>query len=290
MAQALPDLGRIVLWDLAGGKVRHALPVVGHSARRLAFSPDGRYLAAAAETPQKGDPAAGQDRSLGVWELASGREILTRPMPPHTGAGAVAFTSDSRFLVTGMRDSTVLVWDVLPVARGAEPGSHRRPRLWADLADEDAGRAHRALAELVAWGEEAVTFLGPKLDPVRAPEPARLALLLADLDSPQFGEREKATRELEIVAETIRPDLERLGKAPSMEVRRRAGSLLAGADGPVVPMAVLRPLRAVAALEHVGTPAARQVLRRLASGAVPARLTRDAQAALDRLADRKGRP
>jgi hypothetical protein len=46
----------------------------------------------------------------------------------------------------------------------------------------------------------------------------------------------------------------------------------------------LRLLRAVEALEHVGTPEARQLLEALSRGAREARLTREAQASLRRLA------
>ena len=47
---------------------------------------------------------------------------------------------------------------------------------------------------------------------------------------------------------------------------------------------VLRAVRAVWVLELTGTPAARQVLQKLAGGAPQARLTREARAALGRLA------
>jgi hypothetical protein len=46
----------------------------------------------------------------------------------------------------------------------------------------------------------------------------------------------------------------------------------------------VRAVRAVAVLEQIGTPEARQVLEALARGAPDALLTQDAQAALGRLA------
>jgi hypothetical protein len=48
----------------------------------------------------------------------------------------------------------------------------------------------------------------------------------------------------------------------------------------------LLTLRAIEVLEHIDTPEARQLLRRQAGGAAEARLTREAKAALERLAKR----
>src|SRR5207302_347659 len=58
------------------------------------------------------------------------------------------------------------------------------------------------------------------------------------------------------------------------------------AIGPIAPPEVLRTLRAIAALERVGTPEARAVLERMARGNPDAIETRDAKSALDRLSRR----
>ena len=55
--------------------------------------------------------------------------------------------------------------------------------------------------------------------------------------------------------------------------------------GLVASRETLRRLRAIAVLEKLGTPEARRVLERLASGFEGARETRDARAALRRLKD-----
>jgi hypothetical protein len=52
----------------------------------------------------------------------------------------------------------------------------------------------------------------------------------------------------------------------------------------------LGEVRAVEALEHAGTADAQALLGKLAGGAAPARLTREAKAALDRLDRRAATP
>ncbi len=64
--------------------------------------------------------------------------------------------------------------------------------------------------------------------------------------------------------------------------------LLAGPLDAVLPSESLRGLRALHALEQIGTTDARELLRKLAGGAPEARLTREAKASLDRVAQRAG--
>ena len=65
---------------------------------------------------------------------------------------------------------------------------------------------------------------------------------------------------------------------------RRAEELLGRLDSDRAPTAEeLRRLRAAEVLESVGTPEARDLLKKLAGGAPGAPLTRDAQGALRRL-------
>jgi hypothetical protein len=66
--------------------------------------------------------------------------------------------------------------------------------------------------------------------------------------------------------------------------------LLERVHGPVTQPELLQALRAVAVLEDISTPQARRLLEQLASGAPEARLTREAQASLRRLALRGSIP
>jgi WD40 repeat protein len=247
-----------------------ALPTVLNA--RTAFSADGRLLAVVA-------PA----QEVLVWDLARGRELRR-----FKGFGAdvtwLAFAPDGRRLVSGQNDSTLLVWDVGPRPAASKLGPARLAKAWANLAGADAARAFRARWDLASSPEEAVALLKDRLHPAPPADRERLLRLLAGLGSDLFTVRAKAQAELEAIGDPAEPALRQaLEDKVTLEVRRRVQSVLARLRGPVTRPEVLRPIRAVAVLENIATPAARQLLTGLAAGASGARLTREAQAALNRL-------
>src|SRR5262249_45709582 len=120
--------------------------------------------------------------------------------------------------------------------------------------------------------------------PVQALEPATVARLIADLDSPRFQVREKASQELEQAGEAVAGALREAKKGgPSAEQGRRIDQLLAGLAAAKPGPEQLRTTRALVTLEQIGGLEARKVLARLAAGAPGAGLTQEAQAALQRL-------
>jgi RNA polymerase sigma factor (sigma-70 family) len=252
-----------------------------------AFSPDGRQLVTA-------DP-----RAFCLWNPLTGEQLFRRAWPGglvpagrRTPIGSLALLPDGRAVATGMGDGTVLVWDLAPEtwpATGLKKSLGRQDldRLWSDLAG-DAGPAHRAIATLTTVPEEAVPFLAKRLRPVAAPDPEQVRRLLADLDSDQFTMRQAAARALSSFGEQIQPALRQvLQGEPSAELRRQVEALLEASSGPP-PAPTLRVLRAVRVLEGVGTTQARRALERLAAGDPPARVTREATKALERLKMRTG--
>jgi hypothetical protein len=185
-----------------------------------------------------------------------------------------------------------MVWDVtaplakLPPRKGIL-SKQELTTLWDALAG-DPPAAYRAMWTLVGAPGQAVPLLKGRLRPAGG-DRQRLPGLLADLDSKRFEARERASRELERFGEVAEPSLRRMvvGK-PSLEVRRRVEYLLDRLSPRRSPER-LRFIRCVETLEQIGTPAAGEVLTALGKGAPESRLTREAQASLERLTRRQAR-
>ena len=201
-----------------------------------------------------------------------------------------------RTLASASSDSTILIWDVAGVTARqgklrAQVDASEVAAAWKDLASADAKVAYRSIRLLIEAPERSVPLLRERLRPAPAPDAKRIEQLLRGLDSNRFTERENASKELERLADVAAPALRKLlAGNPSLEVRRRAEELLAMAEGPVSRSQLLRALRSVEALEHIGTADAQALLKDLAKGAAEARLTQEAKASLDRLAKRPGAP
>jgi RNA polymerase sigma factor (sigma-70 family) len=284
------------VWEVASGK--EALCLRGHrrGVAAVAVSADGRLVASSPGRPRLLiDPSqVDEPRRIRLWDLASGKEVAS--FEGHTwDLTALAFAPDGGRLASGFTDGTVLVWDTAPARRALR--GRVRPlsaaeleECWAALAGEDARQAQQAVWRLALDPERAVPWLRARVRPAAAVEPGKLAGWVAGLDSATFAERQTASRELAALGDQAAPALrEALRGQPTPEVRRRAEALLERLRGPVRLPEALRSVRAVAVLEAIATPPARQLLEEVAAGAPEARLTREAKASLERLARRPAR-
>ena len=136
---------------------------------------------------------------------------------------------------------------------------------------------------LAAVPESSVPFLKRRLRPT-CTTAAQIARWIADLDSDDFETREKASAELrreDGAAESALTTA--LTAKPSPEARRRIEELLESLNRERKSLhpSDLRLVRAVEALEDIGTPAARDVLTDLADGPDTA-LGCEAKASLER--------
>jgi WD40 repeat protein len=272
------------LWDVATGQQICTFPETrrepADAVYALSYSPDGKAVASGSD-----------DGTIRLWEAATGQEIrrFQADVGPVT---SVAFTPDGRAVVSGHENGIVLVWDAAGQRTGfpipAQPLSpQQQETLWNDLAGANAGNAHQAVWALVAAPAQAIPLLQRRLQPAAPADPQKLARWLADLDSAEFATREQATRELEKLGDAEVPALRKaLDDNPPLEPRRRLEQVLGKLAGARPSPELLRGLRAVAVLEYIGTKESQQLLQKLAQGVAGARLTRDAQAALERLARR----
>jgi HEAT repeat protein len=139
---------------------------------------------------------------------------------------------------------------------------------------------------LAAAPNQAVPFLTERLLR-KKPDPQQVARLLIGLDSEEFRVRSQAAKELAKWGEAVEPALRQaLMDNPSVEVRRRIQQLLEVIDPPHpegVSLGLLRWLRVLEVLEWIGTPAARQLLEKVAADPPREEVGQQAKAALKRL-------
>jgi hypothetical protein len=274
--------GLTLICDAPTGKQLSAIRRPEGTIYRIAFSPDGRFLALCSASYM---PTTVNDLAIELWELASGKLVRRHALPRHTGVSSVAFAASGNRLATGMADTTAIIWDMGPphFPLAGEAG-HRLEDHWKALAADDAAKAYQAMGDLI---ESAGTtaFLEKQLRPATELDTKPILRLIADLDNDEFSVRQKASRELEKLGPEAEPVFRRtLEGEVSPEARRRLTKLLEQPLLPITSVEVLQNLRCVAVLERIGSPEARKVLERLAKGAPLAPLTREAKTALNRLA------
>ena len=306
----------IRVWDVATGTTKHELagryPLID-----ITFSPDSRFAVTCCRPEY--DRNANLPNSIYVWDLATGTRTTPLPDGLATEAVAMAFADDGRMFATATPDGLIQLWEVATWTIRAEYRGHRgrvtslafasdgrlfsggldttvlawelRPTkvegandaAWEALAKSDSAAAFKAQGYLLALPAEAIRLIASKVKP-DSPDPKRLAALLADLDSPTFATRERASKGLAGIG---RPALSALrevaGTTKSSEVRKRVTDLIEQIDKLANSAKELREMRAVELLAWIGTNEAKDLLAELAKGAASARLTEAADAVLKRM-------
>jgi WD40 repeat protein len=248
----------IELWEVATGKLRARVEGDGDAGTCVAVSPNGRYLAAGGGPDQP---------TVRVWDLASGA-LAAKFVGGHKDwLRAVAFSPDSKRVVSASADTTAIVWDVAGTVKAAEVAKLddvKLGELWQTLGDADPALAWRAMQALCGGGERAVAFLSEKVGAAPALDQQILARLLAQLDAEAYADRERAQAALaDLGGAAARPLRAALETTESDEARTRLGVLLKRLETPGTAPDALRAMRGVEALERIGTDAAREALGRI---------------------------
>src|SRR5207244_4446590 len=138
------------------------LPVL-HAATAIAFSPDGKRLA-----------AAGDGGRITLLEVPSGRPLAV-PLVGHTDtAGGLAFAPDGRLLASASDDGTAILWDAGDDPRATQLAHEDAPAASADDATALAASLHTG--DVLLGG---TSHLGPPLPRDRAQPPLALDLALS---------------------------------------------------------------------------------------------------------------
>jgi RNA polymerase sigma factor (sigma-70 family) len=274
---ACSEWERFGVWELGSAQPRWRIqrPLKSDYVSALRFSPDGRWL------------AVGRGPRIELRDALNGN--LIHIFDGHAGnIASLAFSPDSKRLVSSSYDTTMLVWDLAGVLarqrRPEAPDDAALAAAWTDLGNNDPSRVRPAMALLIDAPGRSVPLLRKRLRPATALDVKKIARYVADLDSDDVTTRERASRELEKAAEQAEEALRRLlASKPSPEARRRAERLLRQLAAPIAKEDRLREMRALEVLEHIGNAQALGVLNTLASGAGAAWLTREAGISLERL-------
>jgi len=145
----------VKLWDLGTLEARTLFykPVQGQCRERVVFSPDGKTLASsgAGHSPIK------------LWDLASGQNIANLDSHRNSGVNAMAFTPDSKTLVSVNSYPWVRSWNVAAIKEkrvALKPAETERVKVLIRKlgSDEEADR-DKAEKELAAIGRPALELL-----------------------------------------------------------------------------------------------------------------------------------
>lgn len=209
---------------------------------------------------------------LRLWEVASRHE---RAFIKADGY-AILFSRDGRLLYSlSMYDKHVTVWDLSGRQNIAAPDPaaltpKALEQFWQDLAGNDAKRAYAAIWRLASAPEQAVPFFADKIREMPGVDRKRVPALVAELNSPQFAKRDRATRELPKFGRWAQAELlAELAKDPPLEMKRRLEQLLGKLHDEFVSPDQILALRIVEVLEKIESRASRQLLEALRDGDKP---------------------
>jgi WD40 repeat protein len=234
--------------------------------RTVAFSSDGRLVAVG---------STGMNGAITVWETATFR-IAGRITSQSGSVEAMTFIGHDR-VAASTADDSIALWDL--ASRGLDtppPTDQELQAAWDSLGRSADGEGYRQIPLLVAGNARTVTLLRTGIERL-GKQQDEIRQWVTDLDSSDYDVRQNATKQLSRLGSDAVLALTAATEHASLEVRRRATSVLDGfrRTGETVPITGLvggnlKLVRAVAVLERIGTPEAKALLGELAKGTGPA--------------------
>jgi WD40 repeat protein len=295
----------VSLWEIASGRERALLGqpsgtqpapgviVVGGGALLPQPAPTGAGQTLAYALDGSLIVSRGPNNLVRVWEVDTVTEVGA--FKGHVGGIAtLGITADGKRAFSGSTDTTILVWDLARLRREPRTLVELQPMeldaLWTDLAGNNAVKARDGIIAFAWAPKKAVPFLRDRVKPAPPADVKKIDQWIADLDSASFPKRSKAIEELEKLGELAIPALKKtLASTVALETRRRIEPLLEKLTTGNLSVEQVRTVRAIEALEKMGTAEARELLETLSQGAAGALTTRHAQAAIDRMGKQSAR-
>jgi hypothetical protein len=190
----------------------------------------------------------------------------------------------------------ILFWLPMPCVAAAAPtngtdeesSEAQLQAFWEVLGDPDPQEARRAFRVLVTLPQHSVPFLKSRLRPVTPQDTGKIGRWIDDLNDDSYAVRVKAFHALRRMGTRAGPALAAaLRDPPSAEVRERVQRILARLQQRELTPEELRTWRALEVLELIGTEEASAALKKVADGPAGYWQTDEAEASLERLAERK---
>jgi RNA polymerase sigma factor (sigma-70 family) len=265
--------GIVRLWDVVRRKQAGELKGMQGPVLAVAWSPDGREIAAVSAEGKFGFTAGTPDRKVRVWDVATGRERVALA-GPEGGSWCVAWSPDGRLIATGGEDNIVRVWERASGQQRFDLKGHAGP-VMAVAFTSDGARLLSGSSDttVLVWD---LLVLGKNSRPARAEDLPSLWTALAG----EAREADRAMRSL-VAAPTLAVGLLRKRLRPVARAdKSRLARRLAELDSPefAAREKAMRELEAMGELAIDG-------LRRILDGKPSLEVRRRAEALLRRLTD-----
>lgn len=255
---AAASLAQVPVFNVADGSESFRLERYSEegAVQHAAFSPDTRLLVFG---------TSGPGGRVEVRELAT-RGLVRSFSTGYGGISRLCVFPDGNRVASAGAEEAVTVWEVAQAAKPSDVSL-----AWAALEAQDAATGYPAIKVLASAGDRGTEVIARGAKEALGTQ-KKIAGWVADLGSRSFTLREVAAKELLAQGARSLPALQGATRSDDTDVRDRAKELIEKLEARDVTVPAhglagddLRLVRAVQALEQIGTPRAVGTLREMAS-------------------------